>query len=138
MSDVISLKILEAVDGSLVGLLGFMLVSALVYFWKIWRADCFRVVRASTEVHGAFAAVVLFCGLNAKNDVVWLWRHLINARSEDASLGGWINILLIASLAMVVLGTILWVRTIMPVRCMPSAWLWITICSVALGVWFAI
>ena len=134
----LSVQMLEAIDGALVPIFLFMLTSALMYFYRAWRDDGYRWRRPSVEVKGAFAAVMLFLGISIKKDLVWYWRHMVNHNETILVLGRYANVVLIASLALTIIGAVLWVRTVMPIGCSRWAWAYVTVGSLIFGVWLAL
>lgn len=138
--------LLEVGNGVILSILFFMLISAVLYFVSkvrivasveepnsMWEV----ATRVYAQTKASWAAAIFFLGLFARTGDVWWVRHLQNHGEPPDWFASWATPVLLVSIIPTVWGGICWMRAVLPLRFPPSAWVFITLISLAFGVYMA-
>ena len=131
----LSPQLLEACNGTLLAVLGFMLVGTLSYLLLEWRE--IGIFNLYSYRKAGIALSVFLIGLVMRTGVIWWVSHLRNHDLPDpfwAPAAPW---LLSAGTVTVVVGGICWVRVTAWRELGHWFWFVAAVCAVGFGVWFA-
>ena len=131
----ISDRLAEASNGVTMVVFSVIIVLLVMFLTRYIRLIGFWNAYAYPEFKAAWAALILFIGLDVRTFVFWALRHTDNIDVDfPAAALALVPLVLIAATVMIVIGGLCWIRTTMPTRC--PRWLWLVIGIAALSFGF--
>lgn len=139
-------SLVEAGNGVSFVLFGFMTASAALYFldrvqivtdvadegsrWELLK-------RVYIQAKASWAAALVFLGMFIRTGDVWWVRHVQNHGGSLGWFSEWATPILVFSGLLVIWGAICWMRSVLPLKFGPWAWLFVATSAVAFGIWMA-
>lgn len=140
-------SLIEAGNGMVFFLEGFMLLSSGLYFVSLVRVAQGAVTETTTlmqamqrvyaQAKAAWAASIFFLGLWLRTGDVWWVRHVQNHGGDLGWFAPLAQPIIMLSAIPIVWGGVCWMRAVMPLRFPPQAWIAIFGGAVAFGILMA-